>query len=271
MPAGGDSRPQQVPPIPPRPSRNICPTLAMCSTGSTSCAGSPKASPWYDERYNTVPLIRGPQHTNRTCSEPASLSCAGPTTSPTPTRRTSTGCSTLTHVSEPPGTRSKSSTRSTKPTTSIRPTRRSDGSPTSTPPARHREYHQVVDTIIAWGSTDPGLPQQQTGIQRTHRRDQQPPPGPTPRCSRVHQLRQLRSQRNSRNMTPTPTTAPKTHEIAQPHQIRPRRSRPSLRLPPLESPRFFEAAARRQSLPRAAGRVASRRAGARAVTASPAS
>ena len=44
MPAGGDSRPQRVPPIPPRPSHSIYPTLAMCSTGSTSPAGSPKAS-----------------------------------------------------------------------------------------------------------------------------------------------------------------------------------------------------------------------------------
>ena len=38
-----------------------------------------------------------------------------------------------------------------KPTTWSRPTRRSPGSLTSTTPAKHREYHDVVDTIIAWG------------------------------------------------------------------------------------------------------------------------
>ena len=42
----------------------------------------------------------------------------------------------------------------------------------------------------------------QTSIQRTPRGDQQPPPGPTTRRSRVHQPQQLRSQRNPCNMTP---------------------------------------------------------------------
>ena len=50
------------------------------------------------------------------------------------------GSSTLIPVYEPRGT------------TSTRPTRPSAGSLTSTPPDRHREYHQVVDTIIAWGA-----------------------------------------------------------------------------------------------------------------------
>ena len=54
---------------------------------------------------------------------------------------------------------------------------------------------------------------------RTPRRDQQPPPGPTPRRSRVHQLRQLRSPRPPCNMTPTPARTPKSHEIAQPPQV----------------------------------------------------
>ena len=53
------------------------------------------------------------------------------------------------------------------------------------------------------GRTDLGLPHHPTtGIQRTHRRDQQPPPSPTTRRPRVHQLRQLRRPRNPRNMTP---------------------------------------------------------------------
>ena len=77
-----------------------------------------------------------PQPMSRTCSEPASLSYAARIISQTPTKHTSTGCSTLIHVSEPPGTRFKSSTSCTKPTTSIRPTRRWDGSLTSMPPDR---------------------------------------------------------------------------------------------------------------------------------------
>ena len=38
------------------------------------------------------------------------------------------------------------------------------------------EYHDIVDTIIAWGEGNTRLLHQQTGIQRTHRRNQQPPP-----------------------------------------------------------------------------------------------
>ena len=83
--------------------------------------------------------------------EPASPSYGGPIISPKRTRRTSIGCSTLIHVSEPRETLSKSSTNSTKPTTRTVPTQLLDASLISTPPARHREYREVVDTIIAWG------------------------------------------------------------------------------------------------------------------------
>ena len=70
------------------------------------------------------------------------------------------------------------------------------------------------------GRRDPGLPQQQTSIQRTPRRDQQPPPGPTKSRSRVHQLRQLRSPRTPCNMTPhTDNRNAQTHEIAQPQPV----------------------------------------------------
>ena len=57
--------------------------------------GSPKDSPSCGERYNAAPRSSGPQHTNRTCSEPASPSCTWRIISTTPTRCTSTGCSTL--------------------------------------------------------------------------------------------------------------------------------------------------------------------------------
>ena len=113
--------------------------------------GSPKDSPRYAARCNADPPNSGPQHMSRTCSDPGSRSYAGPTISATPTKSTSTDCSKLIQGCGPRGTRSKSSTGSTKPTTSTAPTRRWDGSPTSTPPAIHREYHDIVDTIIAWG------------------------------------------------------------------------------------------------------------------------
>ena len=48
--------------------------------------------------------------------------------------------------------RSKSSTSCIRPTTGSRQTRRLDGSRTYTPAARHREYREIVDTIIAWGA-----------------------------------------------------------------------------------------------------------------------
>ena len=158
------------------------------------------------------PPISGPQHRNRTCSEPGSLCCAGPTTSQTPTGRIWIGCSTLIRGCERLGMLSKSSTRSTRPKTSTGPTQRWDGSLTSTTAARHREYREIVDTIVAWGEKILAYHSSRRvsngpleGINNLH-------PSPTTSRSRVHQLRQLRSPRNPRNMTPTPSTrTAKTH------------------------------------------------------------
>ena len=152
MPPSGDSRPQRIPPIPGRhrtipTRRSPCarplprrPLVHSRTHSGTQRAAAPRPRP-------ASPNVRaGP------ACEPASPSYAGPTISAKPTRRTSTDCSTLIPVSEPrENALFKSSTSYTKPTTRTKPTRRSDGSPISTPPARHREYHQVVDTIIAWG------------------------------------------------------------------------------------------------------------------------
>ena len=111
-------------------------------------AGSPKDSPWYAENCNAAHPISGPQHTNRTCSEPASPCCAGRIISQTLTKSTSTGCSTHTHACEPRGRRSKSSTKSTKPTGPTKALGRfADLYATGQIP----EYHEIVDTIIAWG------------------------------------------------------------------------------------------------------------------------
>ena len=49
------------------PSRNTFPVPAMCSTAFTSPAGSPKASPSYEESSSAVPPTGVPQHTNLTC------------------------------------------------------------------------------------------------------------------------------------------------------------------------------------------------------------
>ena len=88
VPPGGDSRPQQVPPIPPRPSHNTFPTLAMCSTASMSPAGSPKDSPTYDGRYNTAASRSGGrQRSGRTCLRARFTCSAGRSTvSPKPTK-----------------------------------------------------------------------------------------------------------------------------------------------------------------------------------------
>ena len=54
------------------------------------------------------------------------------------------------------------------------------------------------------GRRDPGLPPRRASVQRATRGDQQPPPSPTTRRSRVHQLRQLRGPRTACNMIATP-------------------------------------------------------------------
>ena len=58
---------------------------------------------------------------------------------------------------------------------------------------RSSQHHHRV------GRRNPGLPHHQTSLQRTPRRHQQPPPSPTTRRARVHQLQQLRSPRNPRH------------------------------------------------------------------------
>ena len=84
------------------------------------------------------------------------------------------------------------------------------------------EYHQVVDTIIAWGEEILAYhPSRRAsngpleGINNLH-------PGPTTRCSPLHQLRPLRSTRNPCNMTAAPNTrTAESHVFAQPPQLEP--------------------------------------------------
>ena len=139
-------------------------------------------------------------------SEPGSLSCGGRIISQKGTRSIWIACSRLIHGSGLLGTRSRSSTSCTRPKTSTAPTQLLGGSPISTRQARHREYQQVVDTIIAWGEEILAYHRSRRatngpieGINNLH-------PGPTPSRSRVHQHRQFRSPRSSCNVTPTPTT-----------------------------------------------------------------
>ena len=106
--------------------------------------------------------------------------------------------STLIPVSEPrENALFKSSTSSTKPTTRTGPTQAlgrfadlyATGQTPRIPPSRGH-HHRM-------GRTDLGLPHHPTGIQRTPRRNQQPPPSPTPRRPRVHQPQQLRQPEES--------------------------------------------------------------------------
>ncbi len=125
--------------------------LAMCSTGSTSSAGSPKASPWYDERYNAGTPSCVPQRSSRTCSEPALPSYAEPITSPKPTRSISTGSSTLIHVLRTAWDALQELYQlyeADNPDQANQALGRfADLYATGQIP----QYHQVVDTIIAWG------------------------------------------------------------------------------------------------------------------------
>ena len=107
---------------------------------------------------------------------------------------------TLIPVSAPRGTpssRALPALRSRRPGPSqpgARTVRRSLRHRPDTPIPPSRGHHHRM------GRTDLGLPHHPTtGIQRTPRRDQQPPPSPTPRRPRVHQPRQLRSPRNPCN------------------------------------------------------------------------
>ena len=69
VPAGGDSRERRHPAHIRPQSHSICQLLAMCSTGSTSYAGSPKASLWYAESCSAATPTGVPQRSSRTCSE----------------------------------------------------------------------------------------------------------------------------------------------------------------------------------------------------------
>ena len=204
------TKPSQTPPKPTSPPPPHHPTApreahrwiqAQRTTAFMSLAGSPKVSPWYGGNCNAGPQISGRPHMNRTCSEPDSPSSAGgssqrrpPGASGPAVRRSSTAPYRLGRA---PG--------ALRAVRSRRPRRRRPSVGTVRRPLRHRtdpriprgrgHHHRL-------GGTNPGLPQLQTSNQRTHRRDQQLAPSPTPRRSRVHQHRQFRSSRTPRNMTP---------------------------------------------------------------------
>ena len=134
-----------------RPSPSICLTRSMSWTGSTSRVATP-------EGFTGTP--RDP--TPRTRPDTSHIRAR---TVPSPLHPPAPGVSSQRSPPSPPGSalfcpsptasrlrlRSKSSTRSTRPTTSKSPTKRWNGSPISTTAARHREYHDVVDKIIASG------------------------------------------------------------------------------------------------------------------------
>ena len=151
VPAGGDSCQRWVPLIPSchRAIPSRCPPCV--GPLSTSPAGSPKASPSCEESSSAATPISVPQHTNLTCSEPASPCCGGPIISQTPTR----AISNRIFDAHP---RLRTAWDALQELYQLYEAEDLDGAnqalgrfADSTPPARHREYHQVVDTIIAWG------------------------------------------------------------------------------------------------------------------------
>ena len=200
VPPGGDSRERRHPAHIRAQSHNTCQLLAMCWTGSTSYAGSPKASPWYDARYNAATPTGVPQRSNRTCSET---------------------CFTLLRRADhpnrsPPGAPRQAVRRSSpsphrpgRPLQELYQLYEADD-PDQANQALGRfadlyatgqipQYQQIVDTIIAWG-------EQILAYHTTRRATNGPPeginnlhPSPTTRRPRVHQPQQLRRPRNPRN------------------------------------------------------------------------
>ena len=151
MPAGGDSRPQQVPPIPGR-HRTV-------STRRSPCARPPPRRPLVHPRphpgttRDTTPRppAAAPNVRAGPACEPASPSYAEPTTSAKPTKHISTGSSTLIPVSEPrENALFKSSTSYTKPTT--RPGQ--PGARTVRRPLRHRT--DTANTTKSWTPSSHG-------------------------------------------------------------------------------------------------------------------
>ncbi len=84
------------------------------------------------------------------CSEPGSCCYAEATPSPAPTRPASTPSLTRTPASKPAGRPYSSSTASTSPTTTKAPWKPSDGSTDLYQTGELPEYHDTVDTFIAW-------------------------------------------------------------------------------------------------------------------------
>ena len=69
------------------------------------------------------------------------------------------------------------------------------------------EYHDTVDTIIAWTDEILNWHHSRPGLQRQNRGNQQPAPSAQAHRPRLHQPTQLRSPRHPRDiMTPTPAT-----------------------------------------------------------------
>ena len=123
----------------------------MCWTGSTLSAGSLKDSPWYEGSCSAATPISGPPRLSRTCSEPASPSYPAPTISQTPTTSTWLGCSTLIPVSEPPWDALQEFYQLYEAEDLDQANQALGRFADLYATGQIPEYHQVVDTIIAWG------------------------------------------------------------------------------------------------------------------------
>ena len=124
----------------------------MCSTASTSPAGSPKASPWYAGNCSAATPTGVPRHTNRTCSGPASLCCAAPTISQTPTKSISTGCSTLIPVLRTDRDALQELYQLYEAEDLDQANQALGRFADLYDSGQIPQYHDIVDTIIAWGA-----------------------------------------------------------------------------------------------------------------------
>ena len=163
---------------------------------------SPKASPWCAEICNAA---NRPGSNRRSTPDLFRARFASATTSRPPqtntTRPASPSSSPPTQDCEPAAMPSKNSTASTKPTTTMAPSKLSTGSTDLYATGQLGEFHHAHRRHHhCRGRPDLGLARKRPALQRPNRRNQQPPPNPTPRRPRLHQPPQLRRPRTPRNM-----------------------------------------------------------------------
>ena len=178
MPAGGDSRFRRVPLI--SGSHRAVPTRRSSCVGSLSCGALVHRRTHPGTPRDTTPSPRSASSNVRAGRVPSPLHPPAPGRQSQ--RRPPRAPRPAVRRSSPSPYRLGRSPGALPDLRSRRPRRGQRGAGTVRRSLRHRPDTRIPRSCghdHRLGSTDPGLPPQQTSIQRTPRRDQQPPPAPT--------------------------------------------------------------------------------------------